>query len=492
VTDYLLTDPGWLDSGDGEVRESERIYYDTYDGLLHSAGAELAYADGRLSCGERSVALAAPPGRVFAFELPAGSLRDELEPLLDVRAALPIARVRSRTTTTPVLDDQGKTVVRILVEEPSLVTSSGRAVPLRARLRLAPVRGYGAELERARRELAERFELATEPLVDEAVRAAGGAPEGIPSKIAVPLRAEQRSDAAAVAVLRRLLEVIEANVEGTIADIDSEFLHDFRVSIRRSRSVQRQLKGVFPSAELQHFRVEFRWLQQATGDARDLDVYVLEFDQYRAMVPEGMRGELEPLLVVLRSRRLIARREMVRELRSERAVKLRADWAAFLDELVGLPDDERPAAAEHIGKLSSERINKVYKRMLKMGGAIDSSSPPAHYHELRKVGKELRYLLELFGDPLHPGVVVKPMIRALKGLQDVLGRHQDREIQVATLRSLRDEVAALPGGAAALMAMGVLVERLEHDQRQARGEFAAHFAEFSSKAKRGLVKDTFS
>ncbi len=32
-----------------------------------------------------------------------------------------------------------------------------------------------------------------------------------------------------------------------------------------------------------------------------------------------------------------------------------------------------------------------------MGGAIDESSPAEAYHELRKKGKELRYLLELFG-----------------------------------------------------------------------------------------------
>ncbi len=37
------------------------------------------------------------------------------------------------------------------------------------------------------------------------------------------------------------------------------------------------------------------------------------------------------------------------------------------------------------------------------------------------------------------------MIKALKALQDVLGRHQDREVQVATLRSLRDEVVGAAG-----------------------------------------------
>ena len=83
------------------------------------------------------------------------------------------------------------------------------------------------------------------------------------------------------------------------------------------------------------------------------------------------------------------------------------------------------------------------------------------------------------------------MIKALKGLQDVLGRHQDREIQVATLRSLRDEVASLASSAGALMAMGALVQRLNEDQLAARGEFAERFATFASKHERAQVKATF-
>jgi CHAD domain-containing protein len=127
-----------------------------------------------------------------------------------------------------------------------------------------------------------------------------------------------------------------------------------------------------------------------------------------------------------------------------------------------------------------------------MGNAIGESSSPTAYHELRKQGKELRYLLELFGAPLYPADVVKPMIKALKSLQDVLGRHQDREVQVATLRSLRDEVSALPGGAGALMAMGVLVERLAEDEQAARRSFSTRFAEFASKDQRALVRQTFT
>jgi CHAD domain-containing protein len=488
-----------------EVTETERTFYDTFDGLLHRAGLAAAHEGARLWVGSAddaagdgldgraSAAWASPPRRVLAIELDPGPLRDALEPVVGVRALLALVRVHNRRRAFDLLDDEDKTVVRMVVQEPSVVASERRMIALRPRVRLSAVRGYDSELDRVRKALEREFgfTVAHQPLVDEAVGAAGGPPAGTSSKPEVKLTANQRTDAAAGAVLLALVLVIEANLEGTVADVDAEFLHDFRVAVRRTRAVQRELKGAFPAPELAHFRAEFRWLQRATGDARDLDVYVLEFEAMRSLVPEAFRHDLDPLLGVLRSHRLTARREMVRALRSDRAIGLLAAWPVFLDRLGAGAEAGGPLAAEPIGRVAGARIAKVYRRMVKMGGAIDDSSPPESLHELRKKGKELRYLLELFGAELFPSTVVKPMIKTLKALQDVLGRHQDREVQAATLRSLREEVSALPGGAAALMSMGLLVERVGADQHAARVEFAERFAAFASKSQRRLVKETF-
>jgi CHAD domain-containing protein len=482
--------------------ESDSRFYETFDGLLFADGLACVYAEERLAVVDRASGdelagghVGPWPSSVRAAELDAGPLREALSRVIEVRALLPVARVRSRLHVLGVVDSAEKTVVRVTLETPTVVASSlsEREVPLRARVRLEAVRGYDQELAGVRRTLAEELGLsvASEPLVDEAVRASGGAPGGTSAKIEVPLSFAERSDVAAVAVLSRLLEVIEANLEGTIADVDSEFLHDFRVAVRRTRSVLRELRGVFPREPLARWRTEFRWLQQVTGPARDLDVYVLDFDEFRNALPEAFRADLEPLLTVLRTRRLIARREMARELRSERATSLLSGWKAFLDGLADLPEDDRPDAARPIGSVAGGRIRAVYRRMLRMGRAIDDLSPPEALHDLRKKGKELRYLLELFAVPLYPSDVVKPMIKTLKSLQDVLGRHQDREVQISMLRSLTSEVSALPGGDAALMAMGLLVARLGEDERAARTEFASRFAEFASKSQRKLVKKTF-
>jgi CHAD domain-containing protein len=506
VADYLLPDgltpaaaaralAERLDVRRGALCVKDRAYYDTFDGLLHARGLMAVWEDGQLALIEghsdrvRARAPAPKPNRpFFARDLQARPLGEALRALVDVRALLPVIEIRCRERPLDVLDAERKTVVRLRVQAPAL---GRRRLP--ARVHVSAVRGYDKALTRVTEALGGElgFRAADQALVEEALRASGALPGGTPAKIAVALTRGQQADSAAAAVLKALLEVIEANLAGTIADIDSEFLHDLRVSVRRSRAVQRGLRRVFPGSQLARFQDQFRWLQQVTGDVRDLDVYLLELDSMRALVPAQVRPDLDPLLAVLRKRRAAARRRMVRALRSERTSSLLAEWSELLDGLEATALEDRPDAPRPVGAVAGERIAKVYRRMVKMGDAIDELSPSEQYHELRKQGKELRYLLELLATPLYPAQVVRPMIKALKGLQAVLGHHQDREIQVTMLRSLGGELAAAADGAAALMAMGVLVQRLEADQQAARSAFAQSFATFASARQRKLVRDTF-
>jgi len=481
-------------------REVDRTFWDTFDGRLHARGKSCVHEDGwlrliDLKTGIEVAGVAAPlPAQHLGIgEIEASRIREALRELIDVRALLPVGHVHVRARVLNLLDDLQKTVVRISLEEPILVGGGGADKPLRPRLRLIGLRGYDGELRRLTERVESEFgfKRTDQSLVDEAVRAAGLTPGGVSSKVEIALKEGERADEAAARVLVRLLAVAQANLNGTIADTDSEFLHDFRVALRRSRAVQRELRRVFPSEALRNFRAEFRWLQQATGEARDLDVYVQEFDDFRSFVPEPMRADLTPLLQVLTERRLGARRVMADALSSERASNLLAGWRAFLDEFPAMSERDRPYAALPIEDVAAYRIAKVYRRMVKMGGAIDRRSPADRYHELRKKGKELRYLLELFGAPLFDPAVVKPMVKTLKGLQDVLGRHQDREVQTAMLHSVRVEVAGRDGGPAALMAMGVLVHSIAEDEQAARVEFEAQFDAFASKERRGVVEETF-
>jgi CHAD domain-containing protein len=430
--------------------------------------------------------------RLGVVDLPAGELRERLEPVVEMRVLTPVVRVRSRLLPVNVLDDLGKIVVRLLAEEPTAVAGKDVKVALRARLNVIGVRGYDDDYRRVLDLLAGELGLqpVAEPVQDEAVEAIGGIPGGISSKLRVALSPDARADVAAVAVLRRLLEVVEVNLPGTLADLDSEYLHDLRVAVRRTRALQRELRGVFPPEPLRVFRDGFRELQVLTGPTRDLDVQLLEFAGLAATLPAETVPDVAPLRELLELRLAAERAKMVRGLRSERTRALLDNWGDFLGALAGLPEDDRPDAARPVADVAGEQIAKVYRRMVKMGRAIGPDTPHEALHDLRKKGKELRYLLEFFAS-LYPSEVVKPMVATLKGLQDVLGRFQDREVQADALRALGDEIAALDGGAAALMAMGVLVARLADEQEQAREQFDERFARFAAKAQRKLVEQTF-
>jgi CHAD domain-containing protein len=310
-------------------------------------------------------------------------------------------------------------------------------------------------------------------------------------QVKVPLDGDERSDRAVVAVLRALLEVIEANFDGAIADLDSEYLHDLRVSVRRSRAVQRELKGVFEPDALREFRHEFRWLQRSTGEARDLDVHLEEFGAMRAVVPGELEPDFEGLLGLLRGRRDAAHGELVEVLRSDRTARLLSSWREFLDGLERTRAKHRPDAKRPIGELAGHRIRRVYRRTVRLGSEIGPGSPPAEYHELRKEGKELRYLLELFGVPLFPDEVVKPMIKTLKGVQDVLGSHQDREVQEAELRALSGPQAGDGAEPVNPVMIKLLVVRLEGDKLASRAAFPERFAPLASPELREIVKQVF-
>jgi CHAD domain-containing protein len=461
---------GWFTITVGAAAEVERTYYDTFDGLLYDANLTLSIQGGVRTLTTRD---GSPPESGVSAERVAG-----------VRALLPVAAVRLTTQILNVLDERDKTVCRIVLESP---------VGLRERVRLVGMRGYDRDRDRINELLVGTrfFAPSDAPLVDDAVLAAGGNPAGTRSKVDVTMDASERADAAVASVLTRLIEIMDANLPGTIADTDTEFLHDYRVAIRRTRAVMRELRGVFPAMQIDRLRAEFKWLQEVTGPTRDLDVYLLEFERLRQVAPPGMRPDLDPLLAVLRSWHMTARRQMNSDLASQRAHDVHADWGRLVTLLTGLGEHGRPEAGRPIGEAAGERIWRLHRRMVKMGRAITSDSEPEEYHELRKKGKELRYMLELFAIALYDPDVVKPLIRALKGLQDVLGVHQDRDVQAVMLKHLGEQVSVQPGGTAALMAMGALLERIQIEAETARTEFAASFAEFASEAQRELVDETF-
>ncbi len=149
-----------LQVSERETRDIDQTFYDTFDGLLYAAGRSCVHHDGRLvlvdrASGEelRGMPAGPPTHPLLAVELDPGPLREDLVGISGVRALLPLVHVHSRAHALRLLDRLEKTVVRMTLEAPALVSSSSVHRALRPRLRLTVVRGYDEELAEVARRL---------------------------------------------------------------------------------------------------------------------------------------------------------------------------------------------------------------------------------------------------------------------------------------------------------------------------------------------------
>lgn len=283
-------------------------------------------------------------------------------------------------------------------------------------------------------------------------------------------------------ILRGSLAAMRANEDGASGDPDPEFLHDFRVAVRRTRSCLGQFKGVFEQETTKRFRKEFAWIGKRTGRKRDLDVYLVQLPDYRSQMPAALHAGLDGFETFLRREQRAEEQRVARALASRRYRELVGAWAEFLDTD---PGEQAPvAAARPVRQVAAERIANAFDRVCRDGGRIDRSTPAAVVHRLRIDAKKLRYLLEFFRT-VFEGRRVAPVIRALKRLQDDLGSFNDLDVQLA---GLRETAAALlkgkPAEADTLLAMGSLYAVLEQRQEGIKGRLVTSVGEFVGEANR--------
>jgi hypothetical protein len=125
---------------DGQHVTEHTVYYDTFDWRLFNKSLTVAYAPPHVRLyslpDERFVSqtdTTTPPLRLR--DLPLGNLRTRLEPILDVRALLPLFDLTSCCQHLQLVDKHDKTVLRLTVEQHTL-GQNREATPLVSRVGL--------------------------------------------------------------------------------------------------------------------------------------------------------------------------------------------------------------------------------------------------------------------------------------------------------------------------------------------------------------------
>jgi CHAD domain-containing protein len=480
-------------------------WFDTFDWRLHRAslilervagsgreGAQLLLRDAAEQLllvapddHPRAARTREPEAFPLNFLVPAGPMRARLAPVVQMRALLPLARVASRVSTIRAVDAQAKTVARILLEQ-TLGESGRRPTPI-SRVRVVPVRGYENRADRVARRLAALPGLRPSAggWLLSALAEIGRQPGDNAGPPDLKLEAPMATGAVVQALMGQLLAAAERNVPGVEADLDTEFLHDLRVAVRRARSALKLLGDALPVDVVGRLTLDLKWMGDLTTPTRDLDAYLLAIG---AAEVAGEDDDLLPYHAFLRSHRRKAHRALVRGLGSVRWARTCQRWSdlatADPEALGGSAVGSRP-----FGEVAPPRIARSYRRATQLGERITSASPATDLHALRKRCKELRYLLE-FSRSMLDGSSYRTVIVQLKALQDCLGEFQDTQVQGAAIDAFAEEMMVAGGtSAATIMAMGRASDALQARQGQARALFARRFSGFANRGTRTRVAE---
>jgi CHAD domain-containing protein len=467
---------------------TRRTWLDSIDLRLFRSGMALT----AVACPDRgagTLELSLPDGATVTAgpddlgwpRLPAGlpdELRPHLEPVLGVRALLPVVEATGTSATGRLLDVEGKTVVRLVDDRPADLSSRPDQVP--GGLWLIPLRGYDVAAERAARIVQRAGLVPGAPSRYPAALRAAGVDTAAPSRPV--LETGLPAGVAVARVLLSFLGELEAAVDGTVDDVDVEFLHDLRVAVRRSRSAVKLLGDVLPPALLAWVTPRLKELGDLTTPSRDLDVLVERLPSLAAGLAGGRREDVEPLVLHVAALRADERRRLVAGLRSPQFEQFRTRWRSALLALATW--DGQPRAGTTATEVVAERLDRAHRRVLRHGSRITDASPAEDLHDLRKRVKELRYLLEVLPPPTDPADA-RVAVKELKAVQDVLGTFQDSETQREALYSLGTDLVSGAGvPIRTVFAMGEMAARLQEDQDAARARFAAVFERFATRSAR--------
>lgn len=240
---------------------------------------------------------------------------------------------------------------------------------------------------------------------------------------------------------------------GVMVGADPEFLHEYRISLRRSRALTAAVRSVAgDDPALKKALAALTCQARATSELRDLDVFLQTLEQWQqqpelnaALTKAGVPG-------FFRQQRHKAWQRLVSHLQGSTYARSRQRWQQFLGE---------KSFHRALKTLSHANIRQALCRRIEEHNAalaaLSTRSPDDDVHELRKMLKKIRYLAEL------EDTRFEATLATLKHRQKLLGHFQDKHTQIELLSDLPTQ----PGQRAAI---GRLLKPLREEKQHLRAE----------------------
>lgn len=223
---------------------------------------------------------------------------------------------------------------------------------------------------------------------------------------------------------------------GVQLGLDDEFLHQYRIALRRSRAIAESIREVSGSKLLAKPVKQLKQQAGATSQLRDLHVLLQQLPKLC-----GGNEELETgLRTYFEQATDIQQQRLNKSLTSKRQHKRSQDWLNLIESG---PFQKLSKSLSHkdIRTTVDRRITQCNRKTAE----LTPESSDEEIHALRKLLKRVRYLMELEPDRW------KGLLKRVKARQQLFGQFQDLAVQIQLLHQFRwDSPEALPAAVAGL------------------------------------------
>ena len=442
--------------------------YDDFDASLWKSDHLLCRVNKltlQLSSHAGSVAEVRAPAKArFWWELPDSDVKTRLKKLIGLRAVTPIASLEQTTTPFILRNSDDKIVARCQLLQATANNESYHY------LTLQQMRGYKKSYSQAKKLL---MPLSARQIPDFGLRAVLSGQSLVSSENdsapALHLSPDMPAELAVRAMAAQMVQQASRHIDGIIADTDTVFLHQFRVSVRKLRSLVSLLKKTLPPATVQTVGPQLSAIAAQTSRLRDLDVFLLDKNHYRTMLPDTHEAGLDELFRLVEKQR---QQEKSRVARYFSSSAYDDDMGVCITALSAEPAFETPISRKPVLSVAKLLLITRYKKIRSMSARLHAESVDDDVHEIRKELKKLRYLIEFFIE-LLPRKRTARLHSRLKKLQVTLGQFNDYCVQIEFLSSFNDDrqiemTKALSG----------LIAILHHKQIETRNQVEAALSRF--------------
>lgn len=227
------------------------------------------------------------------------------------------------------------------------------------------------------------------------------------------------------AVGRRLYWALNQNEE------DTEHVHQLRVSTRRAGAALRIFAVCLPKKRLKWARRHLRDLRRAAGMARDWDVFLANLHPRLARAPASHRPGLDFLLGLGHGQRMTAQEHLV-ETTSSAESELAHLQEATISSLIQ-PEN----GAIQFGDLAQTTLATLLTELVH--AADQDLQAYEHLHQVRILGKQLRYGMEIFVSCYTDDFRSK-IYGDVEHMQEMLGQANDSFVASQRLHALRSRL----------------------------------------------------